>query len=214
MLFGIGDDLLVKCEIDHFRRGIARIIKHQHFRLGVTVHHRLVQHGEKIITFLHRQMANGRAGNDETERMNRIGRIGHQYDIARIGDGLRHIGKAFLRTERGNDFRIGVKLDAKAALIITRLRLPQAGNTFRCRIAMGARITDRFHQFFDNMLRCRQIGVTHAEIDNILAIRARLRLQLVDALEHIRWQSIYAMKFVVHLSSIRLRASSAMQIRQ
>ena len=36
------------------------------------------------------------AGHDEAEGMDRITRIGHENDIARRSDGLRHVGEPFL----------------------------------------------------------------------------------------------------------------------
>ena len=65
---------------------------------------------------------------------------------------------------------------------------------------MGARIAHGFHQLFDNMLRCRQIGVSHAEINNVFTLCPRLRFQLIDTLENVRRQSLNAGKFLTHLS--------------
>jgi hypothetical protein len=43
-----------------------------------------------------RDRADGAAGHQKPEGMDRIGGIGHEHDIARTRDGLRHIGEALL----------------------------------------------------------------------------------------------------------------------
>src|SRR5690242_170078 len=45
------------------------------------------------------------------------------------------------------------------------------------------------------MRRCRQVRITHAEVDDIGARIARDSLGTVDLLEHVGWQTADAMKF-------------------
>src|SRR5438034_4947376 len=47
-------------------------------------------------------------------------RVGHEHDIARRGDRLRHIGKPLLGAERGDDLRLGIEFHAEAPLVIDR----------------------------------------------------------------------------------------------
>ena len=56
----------------------------------------------------------------------------------------------------------------------------------------------RLYQFVDNMLRGRLVRITHAEIDDVLATRPCLSLQLIDNIENIRRQPLDAGKFFYH----------------
>ncbi|MNI07823.1 hypothetical protein D3C73_608380 [compost metagenome] len=60
--------------------------------------------------------------------MDRIGRVGAKDDIARRGDRLRHVGKAFLRAEGRNDLCIRVELHAESASVIGGLSAAQPRN--------------------------------------------------------------------------------------
>ncbi|MNI07822.1 hypothetical protein D3C73_608370 [compost metagenome] len=65
---------------------------------------------------------------------------------------------------------------------------------------MGARVLNHFAQLVDDRLRCRKVGIAHAEIDNVRATRSRAGLQTVDLFENVRRQSADFMK-LFHLSS-------------
>ncbi len=127
--------------------------------------------------------------------MDRIGRIGHDDDVARRGDRLRDVGEAFLRAERGDDLRFGIELHAEAARVISGLGAAQPGNSLGRRIAVGARLADGLLQLLDHVRRRRQVGIAHAEIDDVGAAVARRRLGAIDLLEHVRRQAADAVKF-------------------
>ena len=143
---------------------------------------------------MRRRLADRRAGHDEAERVDRIGRVRRQDHVARRGDRLRQVGEAFLRAERRDDLRVGIELHAEAAVIIGGLRAC-AGQECRARRNSGACAAwRRLAQLLDDVLRRRQVGIAHAEIDDVVAARAGLRLQLVDLLEDVRRQPLDAMK--------------------
>ena len=131
-------------------------------------------------------MADHAARHDEAELVDGIGGVGHQDHVAGRGDGLRHIGEAFLGAERGDDLGLGVELHAKAARVIGALRPAQPLDAARRRIAVGAGIAHRLDQLLHDMRRGRHVGIAHAEIDDVVASRAGLRLELVDLLKHVR----------------------------
>ena len=62
-------------------------------------------------------------------------------------------------------------------------------------IAVGARLAERLLQLLDDMRRRRQVGIAHAEIDDVGAGVARRRLGAVDLLEHVGRQAPDAVKF-------------------
>ena len=98
--------------------------------------------------------------------------------------------------ERGDDLGLGIEFDAEAAVIIGGLGPAQARNSPRRRISVGAGLAHRFDQLFDDMGRRRHVGIAHAEIDDVFATSARLRLEAVHLFEDIRRQPFYSVEFV------------------
>ena len=157
--------------------------------------HRALERAEKGGVGLDRHRADGAAGHQEAEGVDRIGRIGHEDDVARRGDRLRHVGEALLRAERRDDLGFGIELHAEAARVVGGLRAAQTRYALGRRIAVGARLADGFLELLDDMRGRRQVGIAHAEIDDIGAGVARRRLGPVDLLEHVRRQPADAVKF-------------------
>ena len=149
---------------------------------------------EELRRRLRRHRADHATGHQKAEGVNWITRIGAQHHVARRGDRLGHVGKALFRPQRRDDLGLGIEFHAEAPVIIGRLRLAQAGNSARGRVAVGSRLAQRLLQLFDDMRRRRQVRITHAEIDDIGTSIPRGRLGPVDLLEHIRRQTAYAVK--------------------
>ena len=131
--------------------------------------------------------------------MDRIGGVRDQHDIARRGDRLGHVGEAFLRAERRDHLRLGIELDPEPARVIAGLSAAEAGDAFRGRIAVGARLADRFDELVDHMLGRGQIRIAHAKVDDVGAAGASLGLELVDLLEDVRRQAPHPVE-VAHRS--------------
>ena len=159
------------------------------------MHHRAFERPEKRGVGLDRHRTDGAAGHQEAEDVDRIGRIGNDDDVARRGDRLRDVGEAFLGAERGDDLGFRIELHAEAARVIGGLRAAQARNALGRRIAVGARLADRLLELLDHVRGRRQIGIAHAEIDDVGAAIAGHRLGAVDLLEHVRRQPADAIKF-------------------
>ncbi|MNT70313.1 hypothetical protein D3C72_2086810 [compost metagenome] len=87
-----------------------------------------LQRPEERVVRLDRNRADDAAGHQEAEGMDRIGRVRAEHHVARRGDRLGHVGKAFLRAERRHDLGVGVELDVEAAGVIGGLGAAQAGN--------------------------------------------------------------------------------------
>jgi len=62
---------------------------------------------------------------------------------------------------------------------------------------MGITAACHLDQLLDDMFR-RLIRVTHAEVDDVLPSRSRLRLELTDNVKNVRRQAIYTGELVVH----------------
>ena len=76
--------------------------------------------------------------------------------------------------------------------------LAQALDAARGRIAVGARIARRLAQLVDDIVGRRHVGIAHAEIDDVLAARARLRLEAVHFLEDVGRQPLDAVEIGLH----------------
>ena len=140
MLLRESDQILVEVERRDIGSRIGWIADHDRGRLRNRVHDRALERVEKIRCRLRRHGTDGAAGHQKAEGMDRITRVRHQHDVARRGDRLRHIGKAFLGAKRGDDLGIGIELHAEAAVVVGRLRTTQSGNAARGGIAIGARL--------------------------------------------------------------------------
>ena len=160
---------------------------------------RALERGKELGAGLRRHRADDPARHQEAKGVDRIGGVRHQHDVARRGDRLGHVGETFLRAERRHDLRIRIELDPEPARIIAGLGAAQASNPLRGRIAVGARLADRFDELVDHMLGRGQVGIAHAEIDDIGAPGSSLGLERVDLLEDIRRQTPHAVK-IAHRS--------------
>ena len=134
---------------------------------------------EEIFAVARRKLTDGGASDDEAERMDRVGWVGYQNNVAGRGDRLRHVRKTLFRSEGRDNLRVGIEGHAKAALVIGSLGAAQAGNAFGGRIAMGARLVDRLDQFVDDVLGRGHIRIAHAQIDDVGTARPRRRLEPV-----------------------------------
>ena len=195
MLLRERHQLLVEVEVGDIGGRVRRIADHDRDRLRDRVHDRALERREEIRRRLRRHRADHAAGHQEAEGVDRIARIGHQHDVARRGDRLRHVGEAFLGAERGDDLGVRIELHAEAPRVIGRLRAAQAGNALGRRIAVGARLAERLLQLLDDVGRRRQVRIAHAEIDDVGAGVASGRLGAVDLLEHVGRQAPDAVKF-------------------
>src|SRR6516165_7700732 len=135
-----------------------------------------------------------------SEGMDRIAWIRTENDIAGRGNRLRHIGKAFLGAQSRDDLGLRIEFHAEASVVIGRLRLAQAVDAARGRVAVGPRPAQRLLQLLNDMRRRRQVRIAHAEINDVGPGIARGRLGPVDLLEDVRRQAANAVE-IVHGSS-------------
>ena len=159
------------------------------------MHHRAFERAEKGVVGFDRHRTDGAARHQETEGVDRIGRVGNDDEIARRGDRLRDVGEAFLGAERGNDLRFRIELHAEPARIIGGLRAAQPRDALGSRIAVGPCLADGLLELLDHVRGRRQVRIAHAEIDDVGAAIAGHRLGAVDLLEHVRRQPPDAIKF-------------------
>src|SRR5205823_4158534 len=89
----------------------------------------------------------------------------------------------------------------------------QPGDALRCRVAVGPRLADGLLEFFDHMRGGRQVGISHAEIDDIGARIACRGLRAIDLLEDVRRQTPNAVKLFHDPGSLGRRTATAERVR-
>ena len=140
-------------------------------------------------------------GDDEAELVDRIGRARHEDDVAGRADGLRHVGEALLGAQRRHDLGLGVELHAEAAGVVGGLRLAQARDALRGRVAVGAGLRHRLDQLVDDVLGRGHVGIAHAQIDDVGAAGPGRRLQAVDLGKDVGRQALDAVEFFDHVTN-------------
>ena len=83
------------------------------------------------------------------------------------------VREALLRADHRDRLGVGIELDAVAALVPLADRGAQVGDAARRRVAVVARVARRLADLLDDVRRRRQVGVAHAEVDDVLAGAAR-----------------------------------------
>ena len=197
-MLGEGDDLAIEIEAGDIGGRVRRIADHEHLGRGHGIAHRVIEPAEEILARRGGDRADRRAGDDEAEGVDRVARVRREDDIARRGDRLGEVGEAFLRTQRDDHLAVGIEIDGEAARVIIGLRLPQALDTLRCRIAVRVRIARDLGELVDDMRGRRAVGIAHAEIDDVLAAGARRRLHRIDLGEDIGRQAADTVEFFGH----------------
>ena len=195
MLLGKQHEVLIEIERRDHRRRVGRIADHHGNRFRRRVDQRPLKRDEIVRRRLGRNGPNDAAGNQEAKGVDRIGGVRRQHHVARRGDRLRHVGEAFLRAERGDDLSLRIELHPKSPRVIAGLSPTQAGNSSRGGIAVGARLADGLDQLVDDVFGRREVGVAHAEIDDVCPGGAGLGLELVDLLKDVRRQAPHSVEF-------------------
>ena len=190
---------LVEIEVTDFSRRIGREAQHHRCRRGHAIAHGLAEIRKVLFRGVGRHAANGCSGDDEAEGMQRVGRVRRQDDIARCGYGLGEVCKPFLRTECHDDFAVHVQRYVKPALVVIRHSPAQALDPARRGIAVHIRPPRRLAQLVDDVCRCRHVGIAHAQVDNVRALRTQGRLGAVHLLEDVRRKSANLVEICIHL---------------
>ena len=145
-------------------------------------------------------MANIGAGNYEPVGMNRIRRVWHQYGVTPLHGGQRKMRQPFLRPDGNDRLAVRIEFDVETASIPRCNCLPQARYAARDGIPVRIVAAGDFAQLVDNVTWRRSVRITHTEVDDILAAPTRLRLQVIDDIENVRWEPFDSRK-IVHFYS-------------
>ena len=194
MLAGERDDLLEERQLDALRGRIRRKIEDQHLGLRERELDRVLELGEEIDSRRERYLTNIGAGDDRPVDVDRIARIGDEHSVAAARCGEHQMRDAFLRPDRDDRFVVGIELDTPAARVPVTDRPPQSRNAFRNRIAVRIPALHRFDELGDDVRRRRTVGISHAEVDDVLAAPACGHLELGGNRKNVRRQARQARK--------------------
>ncbi|CRI67327.1 hypothetical protein THIOKS1550019 [Thiocapsa sp. KS1] len=194
VLGGDIDDLLEEVQLDALRRRIPRKVQDQHLGLRPGVLDGALELLEEVHIRRQSHMTHVGTGDDEPVGMDRVSRVRHQHRIPCPHGRERQMGKPFLGADRDDRFAVRIQMDIEAIAVPVTDGATQPGDAARDRIAMRVLADRRLDQLVDDMLRCRLVGVTHAEVDDVLAPCSRFGLQLVDDVEDIGRQPLDAVK--------------------
>src|SRR3546814_6217469 len=101
-------------------------------------------------------------------------------------------------SDLGHDnLAFGVELDVETARIIIGLRAAEARNALRLRIAVRVRLLRDLAQLVDDMLRRRQVGVAHPQVDDVLARRSEEHTSELQSLMRISY-AVFCLKKKKH----------------
>ena len=135
------------------------------------------------------------AGQNHGKLMDRIGRAGAKHYVSGIYNRPRQVRQPFFGANGDDRLTIGIKDHLVAPLVPIADGNPELVNASGDGVAMVLRFACRFDQLGDNMRRRRQIGITHAEIDDIFAPVTRLHFHTVDDAEDVGREPFDPLKF-------------------
>ncbi len=195
MLLGGFNDSLEESHVDHFGGRIVRKTDDQHFRLRPSLANRLFEVAEKRFAGGERYATQIAAGKHHGKLMNRVSRTGTEHDVARIDGRPGEMRYPLFRADRHDRLAIGIEIDVVAAFVPTDDGQAQFVNAARHRITVVLRFARGFDELGDHVRRSGQIGIAHAEVDDVLTSVPSLHLHAVDDAENVGRQPLYALKF-------------------
>ena len=174
-----------KVPVRHRRRGVVGVVEKEGLgvpgRQGIDV----VQIRQKgVFPPQGHKMAEA-PGEQGAHLVHRVARRGHQVDVLGIDDPQGQVGNALLGADEGEDLAGRVQLHPEALGVPAGHRLPEEVQAGVGRIAVGAGVLHRGHHLLHDEPRRGQVGVTHAQVDDIHSPGLDFGLLLVNRLKEI-----------------------------
>ena len=188
---------LIEIEPDGERGRVGGEV-HHHAARARLLPHRMLEPGEQIYARSDRHRAQGGAGEDLAEGMDRIAGVRRHHHVARRHDRLGEVGEALLRPEGDDHLGLGIERDVEAALVVAGEGAAQARDAARGRVAVDLGVVQGLDQLLHHVRRRRPVGVAHAEVDDVLAAPPGGCLHRVHFREHVGRQSTQAEQFLGH----------------
>ena len=133
--------------------------------------------GEEVVARRQRDRPQIAVGDDHRVRVDGVGGVGRQHPVARLQHREGQVGQTLLGPDGDDGFGFGVEDDAVAFAIPAADGHAQAGDAAGRRVAVVLGILRGFDQLGDDVLRGRQVGIAHAEVDDVLTAGRALVLR-------------------------------------
>ena len=153
------------------------------------------QIGQPVVLSAQRQNEAFAACHQGADVVDRIARLRHEGDIARINERPRDVRDAVLAADGGEDFGFGIERHAVALLIIRGDGFGIVGHREIAAVAMAVgvvRIAERAHGFINDRVRRGGIGVADTQrnhVDTLLALSANLPAQFGKQIRRNQFES-------------------------
>ena len=118
-------------------------------------------------------------GQNECLRVDRIGRIRNDRDIARVGDRLYKVDIPFFATHGRYDLLIGIEINIVFSLVPVTHGQTKFIYPFACTVPVCLGTLCHFTKLVDDRLRCIGIGISHGKINDIMPFTPQIHLQVV-----------------------------------
>jgi hypothetical protein len=115
---------------------------------------------------------------------------GDERDVPRAHRGQHEVGQPLLRSDRGDRLRFRVEVHVVFPLVPVADGQPQLRDPAGKRITVVPGVADRLDKLVDDVFRRGNIGVSHPQVDDVLAGVAQFRLELHHDRENVRRQTL------------------------
>ncbi len=200
VLAGVVHDFLEESQIDHFCGGIMGKRQDQDLGPRPGLSGGMDQVIEKILFGSQRNAAHIPSGNDSGVGVNRVSGVGSEDHIPRPYGYQNQVREALFYTDGHDGFGFGIDINREAPAVPVGYGRAQFGDALGGGVAMIMGFFSGLNQLVHNVLRRADIGVAHAQVDDIVACPPRFHLQLIDGCKHVRGESIKSGEFF-HLRS-------------
>ncbi len=165
-------NLLKKGAGSHRRCGVIGIVEVQHPRLVCHLSRDLIEVDHPVVLGPHQHRVDLPPRDHRPPKVSRIGRTGHQHQIAGIHIGQGQMGQALFGSQQGQCLPLGIQHHPIAAVVPIGDGLPKTAGALKGGIAVVGGILDRQLSCRHHRSRRGAIRIAHTQINQIQALFA------------------------------------------
>nr|QNO42018.1 hypothetical protein JAMFHPCN_00001 [Methanosarcinales archaeon ANME-2c ERB4]QNO42525.1 hypothetical protein KMCHGNIM_00015 [Methanosarcinales archaeon ANME-2c ERB4]QNO48721.1 hypothetical protein IBEPLGGF_00001 [Methanosarcinales archaeon ANME-2c ERB4] len=179
------DHLLKKREISDCRSRVVRIIEKDQFGFICDVRRYCVQIGQETGFCEKRHSVGHAACKERPDFVDRVCRIRHKHDVARVYERKRDVRNPFFRSDECEYLPHRVKRDIKRLFVPFGCRLPKGQHSCVRGVLVPLRVVRGRTQRIDDVGWRWQVRIADAEIDDIDPLLSRIFFCFIDRREKI-----------------------------
>ncbi len=166
--------------------GVVRVVEDNQLGARLEVLEGVLNAGEEGVIIAEGDGHNAAASEGDGIHVDGVGGVSDDDGIAGGEEGEHEVGEAFLGADGGDDFAVGIELDAVAAFVFEGDFAAEVVEAHGDGVAVIAGVFGGFGEFVDDEVGGGVDGVAHAQVDDIGAGAAFFRLEGVEACKKIR----------------------------